>query len=80
VIEHSKAVTALSVGTCAIMCCESIHDSIISSYRQQIANNSNHEQLYEQLRLRIAEVAQRKSSLEDGIQVLRQDYEQQMQQ
>lgn len=80
VIEHSKAVTALSVGTTSIMCAEGIHDSIINSYRLQIQNNSNLDQLYETLKLRISDVQQRRAMLEESMHFLRQDYEKQMDQ
>ena len=56
VIEQSKAVTALTAGTTSIMCAEGIHDSIISTYRNQIQNHGHLESLYETLRARIAEV------------------------
>ena len=67
VIEHSKAVTTLSIGSRAIMCAESIHDQIIDTYRKEIHNYSNLDSLYEALRSRICEVQSRRNMLEDSI-------------
>ena len=55
-----------------------IHDSIINSYRRQIQNNSNLQHEYEQLKLKIADVAQKRNMLEDSIRYLKADYEKQI--
>ncbi len=78
VIEHSKTVTAQTAGISSIKSSESIHDSIINSYRRQLQNSVNLDSMYEQLKLRIQEVTARKSMLEDSIRYLRQDYDKQI--
>ena len=77
-IEHSKAVTSHSGMQISIRSSEALHDQIINSYRQQIQNSANLDSLYEQLKMRINEVNQRRSQLEDSIRYLRTDYEKQI--
>ena len=79
-IEHSKTVTQQAAGVGAIRSAEAIHDSIISSYRRQLQNSANLDSAYEQLKMRIADVQQRRNMLEDSIRYLRQDYEKQIEQ
>jgi hypothetical protein len=62
-------------GAPAISAASSIHDSIINSYRRQIQNNSNLERDFEALKLKIAEIAQKKGDLENSIRYLKSDYE-----
>ena len=47
-----------------------IHDSIINSYRRQISANSNLQHEYEALKLKIAEIGQKRDQLEDSIRYL----------
>ena len=64
----------------AIKASSQIHDMIINSYRRQIQANSNLECEYEALKMRIAEIQQRKSLLEDSIRYKQADYEKQIDQ
>lgn len=57
-----------------------IHDSIINSYRRQIQNNSNLQNEYEALKIKIADVTQKRNMLEDSIRYLKGDYEKQLDQ
>ena len=74
VIEHTKTVTAQAT-TNAIKGAEGIHDTIINSYRRQLQNSSNLDSMYEALKIRLAEVQQRKNMMEDSIRYLQQDYD-----
>jgi len=62
-------------GTSAIKCAESIHDQIINSYRCQLQNSANLDTMYEALKMRIAEVQQRKNAMDDCIRYTCGDYE-----
>jgi hypothetical protein len=57
-----------------------IHDSIIATYRKEIANYSRLDRDFEALRIKIADVQQRRNLLEDSFRTMRFDYENELEQ
>ena len=57
-----------------------IHDSIIATYRKEISNYSRLDRDFEALRIKIADVQQRRNLLEDSFRAMRCDYENELEQ